>query len=101
MVATAVELPLVFLAPSRVVSWRGKHVLLSHRRWRLVAELARARGRLVDAPTLARRVVGSSGRAALANLRVVVRHARWLLPDLIETEPGFGYRLATERVEGL
>lgn len=86
---------------SQGVTWRGRSLRLSAARWRLVVYLARARGRVVDGQDLARRLFGEGGAAAQAHLRVVICQTRERLPGLIETEPRWGYRLATDRVHGL
>lgn len=83
------------------IVWRGQRIALSPTRYRLVACLARGNGRFIHARELAQLVFGEVTCSAQNNLRVVVCHVNARLPGLIESELGWGYRLATQRVEGL
>lgn len=86
----------------------GTDVRLTPTEWRVLHSLARARGRVVSHPALARSVWGDAEpRQSRDALRVHVGSLRAKLssplaagPDLIRTEPGIGYRLAPTTAGG-
>lgn len=77
----------------------GVAVHLTPTEWRMVAELARAEGRLVRHDALLKAIWGPSYGRELNYLRVYANQIRRKLeldpahPELLITEPGVGYRL--------
>jgi len=82
-----------------VIVWRGVPVRLSAARYRLVQYLHANPGVRLHSELIAH--LWGSYDGAREHLRLLVCETNRLAPGLIEGVPGFGYRLAADRVEGL
>jgi DNA-binding response OmpR family regulator len=83
-----------------IVMWRGQGVRLSSTRYRLVSYL-HARRHLCSTEDIAEHLWRVVDDGTKANVRVVICQTRALLPGLIDSVPGWGYRLTTSRLEGM
>jgi Response regulators consisting of a CheY-like receiver domain and a winged-helix DNA-binding domain len=90
----------------RLVRSGGEAVRLTPTEYAVLDELVRHAGRIVTREMLLKEVWGPGGEAEEGSLRVFIRSLRQKLeadpshPELIVTEPGVGYRLATLPFEG-
>jgi two-component system KDP operon response regulator KdpE len=98
--------PLQVDLSTRVVTLRGAEVKLTPREYRLLAELAKAPGRVLTHDVLLRAVWGPAYTNQHHYLRVYMAQLRHKLEDeparprLLLTETGVGYRLAEETSVG-
>ncbi|MEJ1976807.1 MAG: response regulator transcription factor [Acetobacteraceae bacterium] len=94
--------PLVVDLTRRLVTMNGERIMLSTREYALLALFVSNAGRVVTHRQLLTSVWGPAHADDVQYLRVYVGHLRQKLgaPELIETEPGVGYRFATGDGEG-
>ncbi|HMK08042.1 MAG TPA: response regulator transcription factor [Anaerolineales bacterium] len=94
--------PLVIDLSTRTVSRDGEAVRLTPTEYRLLAFLAGHAGRVLTHDTILANVWGDEYHGHTEYLRVYVRQLRRKLepdpedPQLIQTEPGIGYRFVTQ-----
>jgi DNA-binding response OmpR family regulator len=89
--------PLKLFVESQAVAWRGKHVDVSNKEFRLLETLVRNRGRVLTRRQLEGTLYGFTDEVESNTIEVHVHHLRRKLSgNLIKTVRGVGYALTQD-----